>query len=341
MTSSRSNESKTENIVRSHFAAFGDAVRIEEQSSDVPIIQKALQAASKAGNGMGRPDFLIGLPDEPTLLIVVECKADRQKHQSANLDQYSDYAVDGVLLYASHLAKQFDVLGIAVSGMDERDVKVSHFLHLKNQPSALDAFGDTLLCPTEYVQGYLSNPAKYRQDFESLQRFIHDMNNRLHIHRVSESNRSLLISAILIAMERPTFKNSYLLEHSPAQLASDLVQSVEIQLKRANIGTARLEVLKQHFGFIPTETVLTTRDGVLTEIIRDIDVEVNSFIKNHKYRDVLGCNCSDLRGSSAFPTGCGRVAKHGICFASRPVPSNVNSYTWFTLCRISSICEQR
>ena len=31
-------------------------------------------------------------------------------------------------------------------------------------------------------------------------------------------------------------------------------------------------------------------------------------------------NCSDLRGSSAFPTGCGRVAKHGICFASRPRP---------------------
>jgi hypothetical protein len=31
-------------------------------------------------------------------------------------------------------------------------------------------------------------------------------------------------------------------------------------------------------------------------------------------------NCSDLRGSSAFPIGCGRVAKHGICFASRPRP---------------------
>ena len=31
-------------------------------------------------------------------------------------------------------------------------------------------------------------------------------------------------------------------------------------------------------------------------------------------------NCSDLRGSSAFPTGCGRVAKHRICFANRSRP---------------------
>ena len=37
-------------------------------------------------------------------------------------------------------------------------------------------------------------------------------------------------------------------------------------------------------------------------------------------------NCSELRGSPAFPTSCGRVAKHRICFASRLVPSNVNCY---------------
>ena len=33
-----------------------------------------------------------------------------------------------------------------------------------------------------------------------------------------------------------------------------------------------------------------------------------------------GCNCSDLRGSPAFPTGCGWVAKHRICFANRCRP---------------------
>ena len=33
-------------------------------------------------------------------------------------------------------------------------------------------------------------------------------------------------------------------------------------------------------------------------------------------------NCSDLRGSPAFPTGSGRVAKHRICFANRSRPLN-------------------
>ena len=32
------------------------------------------------------------------------------------------------------------------------------------------------------------------------------------------------------------------------------------------------------------------------------------------------CNCSELRGSPAFPTRCGRVAKHRSCFANRSHP---------------------
>ena len=43
------------------------------------------------------------------------------------------------------------------------------------------------------------------------------------------------------------------------------------------------------------------------------------------YLGFLG-NCSDLWGSTGHQASYRGAAKHGICFASRLVPSNVNSY---------------
>ena len=37
-------------------------------------------------------------------------------------------------------------------------------------------------------------------------------------------------------------------------------------------------------------------------------------------------NCSDLWGSTGHQASHRGAAKHGICFVSRLVPSNVNSY---------------
>jgi hypothetical protein len=46
------NERKTEQIVRSHFEKYGEIVRMEEQSSDIPKIDKLLKTASKKGIGV-------------------------------------------------------------------------------------------------------------------------------------------------------------------------------------------------------------------------------------------------------------------------------------------------
>ena len=46
-------------------------------------------------------------------------------------------------------------------------------------------------------------------------------------------------------------------------------------------------------------------------------------------------NCSDLWGSTGHQASHRGAAKHGICFVSRLVPSNVNSYTLPSVCAIS------
>lgn len=282
-----SGERKTEAVVRRHFDEYGGEVVVEEQDSESPKIAKLLKAASKSGAGPGRPDFIVTLENEPDLLVVVECKADVSKHESPERSAYAEYAVDGALHYAAHLSRGFDVLAIAVSGSAARK-RVSHFLHFKTQRKAVEAFGENLLAPGEYIRGYRNDPGKFRQDFASLQAFIKDLNNRLHIDKVSESNRSLLISAVLIALERGSFKRGYPAERNPRALARMTVDAAIESLREAGVGGPRIEVIKQGFEFLVASPVLIAKRGELRGIIADIDENVNSFRKTHQYRDVLG-----------------------------------------------------
>ena len=281
------NERKTEQIVRKHFEKFENIV-IEEQSSEIPKVQKLLQTASKKGSGAGYPDFIITYKTNSDFLIVIECKADITKHESKYRDKYSDYAVDGALLYASYLSKDFDVLAIAVSGENVRNLKVSHFLHLKGEKKATEIFDDKLLSPDNYLKGYLHSPEKFRQDYNTLLDFTKELNDKLHTYKILESQRSLLISAILIALENEPFKKSYASYSKPENLANALVQTVSNELESANITGKKLENLEIQFSFIKTDTSLSKKDGVLKEIIDEIDENINDFIKSHKYFDVLG-----------------------------------------------------
>ncbi len=97
------NERITENIVRNQFINHGyyddKNLIVDEQKSSISQIDKLLQTASKKGSGKGYPEFIIKSKNINDFVCVVECKADITKHQSKNLDKYSDYAVDGAKLY--------------------------------------------------------------------------------------------------------------------------------------------------------------------------------------------------------------------------------------------------
>lgn len=282
------NEKKTENIVRKHFEKFKNVV-IEEQRSENPTINKLLKNASKKGNGQGNPEFIIsGIKDAPDLLIVVECKADTKKHESSTLDKYAEYAVDGALLYSSFLSKEFDVIGIAVSGENIKELQVSHYLHLKGETKATKKFSDKLLSIESYIDGYIKSEEKFRQDYYNLLNFSKELNEKLHSKKVKESQRSLLISGILIALENTAFKISYKKHKTPTSLAKTLVDTISNELESANLYGKKLENLKTAYAFIKTHTALSGSEHVLSDIIDSIDLNINHFIKTYKYFDVLG-----------------------------------------------------
>ena len=140
------NEKKTENLSRKLLTRVGifdnDNFIVEEQKSDNPVIQKLLKNASKSGEGLGKPEFLIRKKDDNDFLIIIECKAEIKYHESKNRDLYRDYAVDGALLYGGYLAKEFNVISIGISGEDEHNVKISTFLYPKKSLTYTDLFDE-------------------------------------------------------------------------------------------------------------------------------------------------------------------------------------------------------
>ncbi|MFQ3332180.1 MAG: type I restriction enzyme M protein [Thalassomonas sp.] len=281
------NERKTETIVRNHFNQFLSDITLEEQKSDNAIINKLLKTASKKGTGQGYPEFIISYNTESDLVIVIECKADFTKHESKTRDKYADYAVDGALLYASYLAKSFDVLAIAVSGETKRELKVSNFLHLKGERIATEIFDDKLLSVDEYLTGYLGSPEKLRQDYKSLLDYTKKLNKKLHTDKIPGHHRALLISGVLISLENKAFKKSYASHSTAKTLAKSLTQTISDMLEGANITGEKLQNLNHQFGFINTDTSLSQKVNVLKDLIDDIEVNINRFRKNHEYYDVL------------------------------------------------------
>ena len=282
------NERKTEQLVRKHFEKFADKIIIEEQKSDNTKINKLLKTASKRGTGQGYPEFIISFKENSDLLIVVECKAEVTKHESKNRVKYSEYAVDGALLYASYLSKSFDVIALAVSGETKQSLKISHFLHLKSEKKATSKFDDNFLSADDYLKGYENSEEKFRQDYNTLLEFTKELNSRLHTHKILGSQRSLLISSILIALENKAFRKSYGVYDNAENLANFLTQTVSNELESANITGKKLNNLNVQFSFIKTDTSLSKEENVLKEIIDEIDENINSFMKTHRYFDVLG-----------------------------------------------------
>lgn len=283
------NERVTEDIVREHFKndIRYDIINLEEQKSKNPRIDKLLKYASKSGVGVGKPEFIITYKqDNLDYIIVIECKADITKHESKTKDNYKDYAVDGVLLYSSFLSKEFDVLSIAVSGETVKELKVSHYLQLKNDNNANNIFGDKLLSLDNYLNGCGESQEKTTHTAESIKKYIKGLNNKLTKHKVGEDKRLLLLSGILIALENKAFTNAYALQTKPDELAQFLIDSIANQLKE-KIDANKIKIITSQFEFIKHHAILPHKTDILFTIIKEIEDNIKPFIAKNKYYDVL------------------------------------------------------
>ena len=261
------NEAITEDIVSAKFSALGyfndnSQLNVERQQTTKARIDKLLQNASKRGSNKGYPDFIVTSETENDFVCVIECKADVTKHKSETLKKYPDYAVDGAKLYADYLSKEMDVLYIGVSGQTEEELKVSHYLKLKNEKEK-PVFKNELLGFNSYLDQYRQE--RFRIDYDNLIKYTKTLNETMHAKKIPENNRAILFSGILIALEDRTFYSTYQHYTDAKRLSEWLVDSIIKKLELSNIQENRVFAMRQAYSFIKSHTALID-EGYLIEI---------------------------------------------------------------------------
>ena len=284
------NERKTEDMVEHRLRNHGyytpdSEIVVEKQQSDSARINRPLANASKSGSGVGKPEFIIHSSKVSDFIIIVECKADPAKHESDTKTKYSEYAVDGVLLYASFLSKEFDVLAIAVSGQDEASFRISHHLHLRKteKPVEWNVSAD-IVSFGEYYDAFTTSDIKFRQDYHTLLSYSRNLSAHLQSNKIIEAERALLISGILIVLKNKAFCQSYQSHQTINQLTENLFATIGVEFENAGIPPSRRNVLVQPFSFLKT---LPVEKSFIEDLIKDIDDNINSFMKTHKYYDTI------------------------------------------------------
>ncbi len=288
------NEAKTMELFRKRLRKAGyyddPDIVVEEQKSDDKVISKLLKNASKSGDGSGYPDFIIRSRRHPRFIIVVECKAEVARHETATLDSFKDYACDGALLYASFLARQYDVVAIGFSGENEGVTRLSHFLQVARDRKSYPYFTpDGLLGFSDYYNGLMRSNYKFNQDFTELICFTKELNETLQGKKIKESKRALLISAIMMALKNERFKAEYADYNSSEQLTNRMYEAVCLELDKSDVPDRNKVSLKTSYEFLVSNTVLRNQDNqpFVTRLISECDNRINGFMLTHKYIDTV------------------------------------------------------
>lgn len=295
------NERKTETLVRNILRDKGyyddDSIVIEEQSSDNPKIDKLLKSASKSGNGKGYPEFIISFKNKSSDIIVIECKAKTTQHESKDRKNYKQYAVDGVLLYASHLKDGFNVTAIAISGENERDKKISSFIWLKEHYTYKNIQDKILLSPKE-VSDLIVEQSKPLSENELVSKAI-DYNSFLNKYSIPEVERCTLISAILISLQDKPFLNSYQEYALNKDLISNLIEACKRVLKKNKLEESKTNIIIDEYSkfknnvsfssktFYNKKKKLDERNTILKDFITLINENILPYINKSQF-DVLG-----------------------------------------------------
>lgn len=302
------NEKITESLVRKKLEALGyygnSNILVEEQIIQNPFINKLLPSKSKIGKGKGKPEFLISNSDNVDYLIVIECKADVKYHESKNGNQFAEYAIDGVLLYASCLSKGYNVIAIAVSGQNEKELKIDTFIHPKGSQKATP-LKDNSKKPVlikEFVQwkDYIRY-AQYDENLtvsrkNDLNRFSKELHNYLRDYgKITVAQMPLLVSGVLIALMEKGFKVAYS-KYEESELAQKTFQAIKDEIGKAKLGInqeKKKEAIINAFSFIEYHPELQKKDkkrneSPLAHIVREIDSEMKPFTQDHFDFDIIG-----------------------------------------------------
>lgn len=305
-----SNERITEELTRSKFRELGyyhadSPEMVEEQKSQNAEIKRLLTKASKTGKqGRGAPEFIVTSPETPDFVLIVECKAETRRHSSTPGEfawtRPNDFAVDGVLHYASFLRASFNVIAVAVSGQTSEELEISSFVWPKGNESPRelktpdDALINDLVPWQEFVKAGEFDPEVAKSRERDLMAFSRELHEFMWKHaKLTESQKPLLVSGTLIALQNRPFAASYGTYSTPEKLQNAWMTAITEVIEQAEIPNSKISAMVQPYSSIAVHPELKKISGefprgVLFELITRLHDRVWPFISVYHDFDVVG-----------------------------------------------------
>jgi len=270
------NERYTENLLEQELRKKGfDEAKLQFQGSYDPDIQAFLPSKRSGKDGKGKSEFIIRLNGDAADLLVVECKADTALHASApNLSGTSDlkpvhFAEDGVLHYMKGLKRDFNVIGLAVSGTEK--LKITTFKALRN--GDIERLPTTGILDREDYVALLRRTCGYGQKSEAeIASFAKELHEFLRDSmELKEENKPVIVSGILLALMDQTFEESYRSLTNCDDLAEALLGAIRRTLKKAKVREEKMEAMEANYQFIKTDkSVKKHLAGTISRIYRHL-----------------------------------------------------------------------
>lgn len=252
------------------------------QGSDIKEINDALKTASKAQTGkQGYPEFCGTVKD---FLLVIEDKADLSKHEykddkgliAQDTKSVKDYAMNGVLHYGLHLAKNTTyrkILAIAVSGNQKRHRITPIFI---DERGGWEIFADveTFISFSEanideyYLRQILREKTDIEKETSAIIKDAENLHEDLRNYgSIKDTDKPLIVSGIMLALREIEYNNFSIDSLNGDPVSTDgmkIYEAIKSNLNRANVtpDTKRDKLLSQ-FAVIKDTTRINDINSTL------------------------------------------------------------------------------
>ena len=259
-------------------------IPFDAQGSEIKEINEALKTASKNGTGnVGFPEYICVVKD---YLLVIEDKASLSKHIkldsknqiSTEVNAVRDYAVNGALFYAKHLAKYTTykkILAFGVSG-DERKHKISPlYVDETEFHRELPEVQSFISFNEDNIDEYYTREV-LKEDTDTEKETAEILKDAAVLHEdlrnygnLLDTEKPLIVSGIMLALRETEFKNFSISDLTGDAIKTDgqkIYDAIDSNLKSANVSPAvKKDKILGQFAFIKDTVKLNEIDEKLNK----------------------------------------------------------------------------
>ncbi len=281
-------------------------IQLTPQGCDIIEIDEALKTASKSKTGnAGYPEYCGVVND---FIIVIEDKASLDKHiykddnglLSQEVKAVKDYAVNGALFYALHLAANTSynkVLAFGISGNERHHRITPIFVNERGDYQELSdvetfiSFNNANI-DEYYVKEILQEETDVEKTTTEILKDAEKLHNDLRNYgNLTTEQKPLVVSGIMLALreiEHRNFAIDSLIGDARITDGQKIYDAIKSNLYRANVtpDTKRDKLLSQ-FSVIKDTTKINEIDDTLgkTPLRHYTEFLYNSIFKNIRYRN--------------------------------------------------------